>query len=226
MLVIGVLAAIMALDIGKTLKAFFLVAIFLLAVVENRAIDRDRADAASREAQLWGLAQQTVGTATQTLTNVSILGIRVENLQGEIRDAENKKDTVLVQRLQKEKLAEEGKIVLTTLSGISVELVNLGTQWQTEDQRLINENSSKVGKLRNLLSYNYSRQIQPLVSSADLLRQQVFKLWPSLRSVEDQNQTVVFSKVAAGERIQPGDLISLGNYLADLYRRAAAISPQ
>jgi hypothetical protein len=226
-LIIGVTAALMALDMKNPLKAASVALIFALAFLENKSINDDRYRANLREASLWRVANTAADAATQTQAIVVSLSLQIDQLGPLIRNAERSHDTALVARLQREKEAAQKQLLLTMVPGISRQLWDVGNAWYAEEDHIQTRGMGgkvkpeEMARQEAQLAKSYLDSAKSLITSADYLRQQLLRQLPSDQSAEDASEGAIFSEALAGKRITPMELRETSTYLRNLSKRVA-----
>lgn len=234
-LVLGIIAALMALDMKNPLKAAGIVLIFTLAFLENKSIVQDRRNASTREVALWELAQKTASATTQTLTNVGLLGPQIADLNNQIGAADRNHDEKLVARLQMEKTKAQRQLLLAMVPGVSQEMSSLANRWWVESGSLTTQAAMEhstdpaerhrqqqaLESQRLSLTQKYTEHLQPLMVTADYLRQRLLENLPVDKRdvVEDQRQAAVFAKVIANQPFNSGEVVGCATYLLTLSKK-------
>jgi hypothetical protein len=232
-LIIGVVAALMALDIKSPLKAASIVLIFALAFLETKSINYDRFKADVRDKQLLD------GT-TNLVTQVGLLGPRQQqesqqlaDLRNELQLSEARDNATLSARLQsqistvqKRYEATTAEMALALAPPVIVALHNKWQQCNDGDIQRINVmqmemDQPKRQQLQNRWNEwvnNCSQEARTFLLSANAIGEAFPK------SQQDAKVTAIFAKVVAGEPVHYVQIPQVIAYLQNLTRKESSPS--
>jgi len=189
--------------------------------IENRAINTDRRDAKVKEDEAFALAQKTANAATQTLTNTSLLGLKIDDYNHQLTEALEAKDTKKVQAIRIEKTAAERQFLVAIVPTTYSQLFTLAQDWYRADDQIVTRRAADMQEKRNQLSKSYFPQVQQLMTTGNFLRQRLLRQLNESEGTtpQDMQWSGVFARVAAGQTIGPRELMQFSAYLHELSRR-------
>lgn len=224
-LIIGVVAALMALDIKSPLKAASIVLIFALAFLESKSINYDRFKADARDKQLLD------GT-TSLVTQVGLLGPRQQqesqqlgDLRNELRLSEARNNATLsaqlqsrISTVQKRYEATTAEMALALAPPVIVGLHNKWQQCNDGDIQRINVmqmelDQQKRQKLQNQWNawvQSCSQEARTFLLSANAIGEAFPK------GEQDVRVAAIFAKVVAGEPVHYQQIPQVISYLQNL----------
>jgi hypothetical protein len=247
-LVIGVIAVFVPfMKMRRIHKSMWLAIVFALALIENKAINTDYAQAEDRAQKLSSTVQttlnttdttlrrvqETLDTEKQTQSSVSLVGSRIDGLSSEIRIARQRNDYATAARLESEKAELQKEALLAVAPGTISSLNYWGEKWTNDDNMLERkqgsfntDNPENLPKIQAVqterlnLATQYSNQLRPLMTSANYLREQL--LANSELTQADREQAVVFNKIVSGQTIGWRDMEHAAFYMNGLYQKSLA----
>jgi hypothetical protein len=173
-------------------------------------------------------------TVVLMVPEVSELKSRVADLDKKLQAARGNPQLIATLQAEKEDAQAQAQetskqLLLATVPGIAGQMYDIGDRWNHDDDHLVTnsrqaqEPNEVTEKKAADLSRGYSIQIQPLMATADYLRQQLLEQLPSSSQTdEDRKESVVFAKAVAGDTISPHELMSAATYLHRLSQRVSA----
>jgi hypothetical protein len=221
---IGVIAALMALDLKHPLKAASIVLIFALAFLENKSIQKDRLDAQQQARDLWKVANDTNLATAQNLTRT----IQIFGISGQILEAEKQHDPALIARLEAEKKTLQKQQLLAESAMVLREMDRLSEQWGHEDSTL-DEHYKTQGETVNFKELAERKDTLNLTNTTDFGNHNLFLIANDERkkflllapSADKHDLDAVYEKAASGQPINFIDMQNATGYLRSL--RDAAI---
>jgi hypothetical protein len=247
-LLIGVIAVVVSFMKLKAIhKSMWLGIVFILALIENKAINADHADAEARTVKLTSTVgktlettnttlervQQTLDTEKQTQGIVSALSSRIDDVDSGIRTAKRNNDAATVAQLEAQRASLQRQIVMAMASGIAKEMAYWGELWRSEDNELSNkqrdaqdshqsQQADAFSQQRRAIATQYSTQLRPLLTSANYVREELLK--NSELTDRDRADAAVFNRALSGQGIAWKDMWEVSLYFNSLVAKAQPIA--
>jgi hypothetical protein len=218
-LVIGIVAALMALDMKEPFKAASIVLIFALAFLENKSLVSDQLKAQKQARDLWEMANKTSHTSEHNLT----LAMQIDEKSGQILEAEKKHDPTETAKLRADLKALEKQRLLEVAVELREEMRQASAAWaqadyllqyDTRETRGTPEGLALYTQERNVLNTNETQRNASLLERADKVRAGLLLLVPSR---DDKSRDAIYAKALAGQPLNWDDMGKAADYLDGLY---------
>lgn len=211
--------------------------------ISNKQLLHDTQAEVSNSNDLVKKTKGLMDAMTQMVTTLGLIqpqilayNDRLSALNSKIESARRENNQAVVASLQNEK-KESLTALLRLAPGITSEMQEYAKKWDMDETRLEKQHSDpqsnnssqsavSLTSEKERLDANNSREVLPLLTSANYLREELFRRFPEFQQTsQDKQAASIFAQALGGKPISSADMGIVARYVTDLVAKVGLPTP-